>query len=77
VIRFSTQKRVKEGLASGLLAAAVWLNSHEYSVDFGKLLRILETENPAAIRFAVHVENAEIGRTILPRPAVFSTPNLE
>ena len=58
MVYFVPQKCIEEGFASGLLAAAVWLNGDKYCVDLCKLLRIIEAHNPATVRFVVHVQNA-------------------
>ena len=49
VIRFFSQQRIEEGLSSWLLAAAVRLDGYEDRVDFGELLGIIPTKNPAPI----------------------------
>lgn len=60
MIRFLSQQGIQERLASRFLAAAVRLDRDKDCINFGQLLRIIQAENPASVRFAVHVENAKI-----------------
>ena len=78
MIRFAAQERIQKWLASGLLAAAMRFHRDKYRIDFGELFRIVEAENPAAVRFAVHVQDTEIGGVVfLARFDVALTPDLK
>src|SRR5882672_8612445 len=50
----------------------------EYGIDCGKLSRVIETQNPAPVGLAVHVENTEIhGVRFLGEFRIFLAPYLE
>ena len=61
MVRFFSQQRIQKRFAGWLLAAAMGLNGNENSIDFGEMLGVVETKNPAAVGLAVHVEDAEVG----------------
>ena len=78
MIRFSSQQRIEEGFAGGLLTSTVRFDRNKNSVDFGELFRIVEAQNPATVRFAIHVQNAEIRCAILlARFGISLSPDLE
>ena len=78
MVRFFSQQRIQERFASWLVAAAMGLNRNKDSINLGELFRIIQAQNPAAIRFAVHVQNAEIHCVVLlARFGVFLSPDLE
>ena len=78
VIRFSTQQRIQEGFASGLVASTMRFDRNKNSVDFTELFRIVQAKNPATVRFTIHVQNAEIHCAILlARFSISLSPDLE
>ena len=78
MIRFFSKQRIQERFASRLVAAAVGLNRNKHSINLGELFRIIQAKNPPAIRFAVHIQNAEIHCVILlARFGVSLSPDLE
>src|SRR3981081_3162386 len=53
-------------------------NRHEHSIDFRKMLGIVEAKNPAAIRLAVHVKDTEIRSVgFFSKLRISFSPNLE
>ena len=78
VIRFSTQQRIQERFASGLVASTMRFDRNKNSVDFTELFRIVQAQNPATVRFTIHVQNAEIHCAILlARFSISLSPDLE
>src|SRR6266568_607613 len=75
MIWFFSQGCVKEWFARGPVAMRIWLDSHEDGVDFCELLGIVAAKCPAAVRFIVHEENAEIHGLVLGRLTL--APDLE
>src|ERR1700722_16522398 len=60
MVRFLAQQGVEKGLARGFGTAAMRFHGDEDCIHFGHLFRIIEAQNPAAVRFAVHVQNPQI-----------------
>ncbi len=65
VIRFSTQQRIQERFASGLVTSTMRFDRNKNSVELTELFRIVQAQNPATVRFTIHVQNAEIHCAIL------------
>src|ERR1700733_98299 len=65
----------KKGLATGLVAAAVGFDSHEYRVDLRQGFGIITLQNPAFSGGIVLIENAQVNGllTVWPSP----TPSLK
>src|ERR1700676_150964 len=78
MIRFLPQQRIQEGFAGRLLSPALWLDGNKDSVNLSEFFRIFQAKNPAAVRFAVHVQDAEIHRAFfLARLGISLSPDLE
>src|SRR5258708_37873030 len=75
MIDFLAQQGEEERLAGRLGAAAVRLDGHKDGVDLGKLLWVVGTQNPAAIRGAVLVKDSQIERPAF--VGALASPNLE
>src|SRR5258708_15135952 len=78
VVSFFSQQCVQKWFTGRFLAAAVRLNCYEDGINFGQMLGIVEAQNPAAVLFAVHVEDAEgCGVGVFSRLALPLSPHLE
>lgn len=52
------EQGVKEWFAGRLAAATVGLDSHKHGVNLRQFLGIVESQNPTAIGFVIHIKNA-------------------
>ena len=78
MVRFFPQERIQERLTSWFLAATARFDGDEDGVNFRELLGIVQAQNPAAVQFAVHVENTEIrGMCLLAWFVISLSPDLE
>ena len=75
MICFLPKQSVKERLASRFHAAAMRLNRYEHLINLWQALRIIKSQNPATIGFAIQVKNAQI--QWLSSPRLHSPPGLE
>src|SRR6202451_3263865 len=75
MIRVDSWGGEKERLATGFVAAAVWLHRHEHAVDLRQRLGVFAFQDPAFPRGAVLVENTEVERLLPVGPA--SAPRLK
>ena len=65
----------KKRLTTGLVAAAVGLDSHEYGVDLCQSLGIVALQNPAFSRGVILIKNAKVNGLLPVWPS--STPSLK
>jgi len=78
VIRFFSQQCVKKWLAGRLLASSMRLNRYKHSIDLIQLFWIVRAEHPPTVRFAIHIQDAEIhGVRRAGRFSIALPPNLE
>src|SRR5437763_167067 len=75
MVGLTPQRSIEERLSTRLLAATMRFNGNKNGVDLREPLRIVESQHPAAVLFAVLKENAEIERHAL--RGLVSSPSLE
>jgi hypothetical protein len=65
MVRFRFQISEEERLATRLVAAAMWFDGYEHSVDLGQGFGIIQLYDPAFLRGVVLVENSK-GKRVAP-----------
>jgi hypothetical protein len=55
MVRFLPQESVKKGFAGRLGVAYMRLYRNEDSINFSKLFRVIEAQNPSTVRLAIQV----------------------